>query len=433
MKNNKVLIVTYYWPPAGGAAVYRVTKFCKYLSRNGWEPVVLTVNESESSQQDDSLLKELPENIKVYKTRSFEPSQLINKISGSKNGGTPVGAVLQTSSKSFKSRILSFIRLNFFIPDAKIGWIPFAVSKGEEVIRNEQPSLIFSTSPPPTVHLIAKKLKEKTGLPWVADYRDPWTNIYYLQSDEKKTKAKIKNKKLETECLEAADALTVVNHGFFEDDFERKESLRITRITNGFDPEDYPASNSKKENDHFTIRYLGHFKNNQFPIALKEWLIQVSENQILREKVRLEFIGYTDPKNRAELQDPNIRIPIIFRDFVDREQAMDLMASSSALFMSIGGDQKNKYGLSLKLFDYLLHGKPILAFGPIDGDAAYILTETKAGKMFAYNDFEGVSTFLSELVDSPGDKAVDVSLRKPYSVPELTKRLIDVFEKLKQE
>lgn len=431
MSLKKVLIVTYYWPPAGGAAVYRVTKFCKYLIQNDWEPIILTVNEAESSQSDQSLLKELPEGIKIFRTSSIEPTVIAKKLTGSNISGAPIGAALQTSSQSFKSKLLSFIRLNFFIPDAKIGWIPFAFSQGKKIIEQEKPDLIFSTSPPPTVHLIAKKLKTWSNIPWVADFRDPWTNIYYYDNFAKENKATKKNAHLENECLSAADKITVVNNGFFNSNITDRFKTKFVKISNGFDPSDSIHRHSPSpEDETFTIRYLGHFKNNQFPIALKDWLLTISENHELSSRIKIEFIGFVDEQNKDELSDPAIKVDINYKDFVDRDEAMKLMSTSNALLLCIGGGQSKKYGLSLKLFDYLLHQKPIIGFGPVDGDAAEILRKTNAGKMFKYKDLDGLSDYMTSLIHQKKEFIFDSETASEYSVPLLTDKLINVFNSL---
>ncbi len=426
MPNKKVLIVTYYWPPAGGAAVFRVLKFTKYLRKNGWEPFILTVNNPESSQFDLSLITQIPDDLNVQKTSSFEPSKWISRINASGAQKTPVGAALQTSDASFFKRLITNIRLNYFVPDAKIGWIPFATREGLKIIKEHKPDIIFSTSPPPTVHLIANDLSQKTGLPWVADFRDPWTNIYYYDDNQINKKAIDKNLSLEDKVLSKASAITVVNHGFFSNNYLSLLNDKSTRITNGFDADDLPQI-EKNKTDSFVIRYLGHFKNNQFPTALVEALNQLA-TEVPSKKLILEFIGYVDPGNKAALSDVNEKITIQFKEFVPRNEAMKLMASADALMMSIGGNQEKKYGLSLKLFDYIMHQKPILGFGPVDGDAASILKETNLGKMFAYEDVPGVSAFLKSLLSSDFDLQPNEANIQKYNVKNLTNTLISVFK-----
>jgi hypothetical protein len=192
---KKVLIITYYWPPAGGPGVQRVLKFVKYLPELGWQPLVLTVKKGEYPAIDETLAKNIPPECKVFKTNIFEPSDLYKRFLGMDDKAKIPTAVLADNNPGLKKQIANLIRLNFFIPDAKIGWKKFAVEEGLKIIETEKPDLIFSSSPPPTVHLIAKKLAAKTNLKWVADFRDPWTDIHYYEKQPRLFFAKYLDRK----------------------------------------------------------------------------------------------------------------------------------------------------------------------------------------------------------------------------------------------
>ena len=159
---KKVLIITYYWPPAGGAGVQRALKFVKYLPQFGWEPIVLTVEKSDSPVDDISLLNDIPNGTKVYKTKSLEPFELYKKFTGKKSDSKiPSDVLLDTKNASLKDKLSKWIRLNVFIPDAKIGWKKYAVKKGLEIIKHEKIDVIFTTSPPQTVSLIGLELSKQ--------------------------------------------------------------------------------------------------------------------------------------------------------------------------------------------------------------------------------------------------------------------------------
>ena len=180
---KKVLIITYYWPPAGGAGVQRALKFVKYLPQFGWEPIVLTVENPDSPTEDLSLLEDIPKECKVYKTKSLEPFEVYKKFTGRKsNEKIPGDILLKSDNVSLKDKLAKWVRVNLFIPDAKIGWKKYAVKKGSEIIRTENIDLIFTTSPPQTVALIGRKLAKLTGVKWIADFRDPWMEIVYYQN-----------------------------------------------------------------------------------------------------------------------------------------------------------------------------------------------------------------------------------------------------------
>jgi len=187
---QKVLIITYYWPPSGGAGVQRWVKLSKYLSRIEIEPIVLTVDERYASytQIDESLLKDIPEDIKVYKTKSFEPIRLYSRFVGMKNVPTAGFSNVDRSKKSLK--LLSWLRSNLFIPDPRKGWNKYAFSMAEKIIKEENIRTVITTSPPNSTQLIGLRLRREWGIKWIADFRDPWTDIYYYdnlgQSDRSK-------------------------------------------------------------------------------------------------------------------------------------------------------------------------------------------------------------------------------------------------------
>ena len=209
---RKVLIIAYYWPPAGGAGVQRVLKFAKYLPQFGWEPVILTVETPDSPIEDYSLLEDIPPNTKVYKTKALEPFNFYKKVTGRKKEEKISSDILVDNSRSsFVEKLSKWIRLNLFIPDAKIGWIPYAVKNGLKIINDENIDLIFSSSPPHTIQKIGKKLSKKSKLKWVADFRDPWMEIVHYQNVRRNFITKYIDSKLEKSILKTADGITTIS------------------------------------------------------------------------------------------------------------------------------------------------------------------------------------------------------------------------------
>ena len=258
---KKVLIITYYWPPSGGPGVQRVLKFAKYLPEFGWEPIILTIKNGEYPAIDNTLLKDIPKNCKVYKSKAFQPSFLYRKFTGMKKDEKIPVASLANKDVNWKKRISNWIRLNIFIPDAKIGWLPFAIKEGKKIIQSEKPDIIFSSSPPPTVHLIAKKLAKWSRIKWIADFRDPWTDIHYLQNQKINPISKKFNKNLEIEVIKTCESATCVSENFVNlltNQFNSKFNI----ITNGFDTE--TKFNVKKNPEKFTILYIGGLTQNRY-------------------------------------------------------------------------------------------------------------------------------------------------------------------------
>lgn len=160
-------------------------KYTRYLREFGWEPIILTVKNGNFPAIDESLIKEIPEGVNVVRTEIFEPYDLYRKLTGkSKNTAIDVNTLRKDGAKiSFTERISEFIRATFFIPDARIGWHKAAVDAGLKLIKNEGISAIYSSSPPYTCSVIARTLKRKSGLPWIAGFRDPWTGFLTTPKD----------------------------------------------------------------------------------------------------------------------------------------------------------------------------------------------------------------------------------------------------------
>ncbi|HET7152328.1 MAG TPA: hypothetical protein VFJ29_01075, partial [Candidatus Kapabacteria bacterium] len=291
---KKVLIVAYYFPPSGGPGVQRVLKFVKYFPAFGWEPVVLTVENGEFPARDESLLKEIPSNVHVYRSKIFEPYSLYRKFTGKAAGAAvDVNAIPQKGAKrSAKEKIAEWIRSTFFIPDARIGWLPSAMSLGKKIIKEEKIDAIYSSSPPYTCALIARALKRASGLPWVVGFRDPWTG--FENTPERWFLPEKIDFSLEGSVLNEADAIDVAWLGI-EQDFRAKHPKlplkKINHLPNGFDGEDYPAV-TQTRNERFTLTYTGSLYGTRNPADLLRAVEGlVAKNMVDKSKFVLKFVG----------------------------------------------------------------------------------------------------------------------------------------------
>lgn len=431
MKNKKFLIITYYWPPYGGTGVYRVLKFTKYLVKQGWEPIILTPKRANSPIVDNNLLNEVPEGTKVYHTSILEPK------TGSKKKGveTSNGVVFQKKSKSIKGKFIRWVRLNLFIPDAKIGWYFFAVREGKKIIKKEKPALIFSTSPPPTTSLIAKRLAKWSQLPWVADFRDPWTNINYLHHTRRSSFTKRIDRFLERSVQKNANAITTVNDGFFPHLPQYFE--KTITIINGFDRADIlglPAT--QERNDKFIIRYFGGFKINQYYESFINSLLRLQKNAEINSNLRIEFYGFVDAEIESDIARLGLDKLIIFHNFIPRTELIPLLNDADLVLLFIGQEYKNGAGVSTKIFEYLLLRKEILAIAPLNSKANDIIKETNSGQMFDKEDEEGIFNFLVENYENWRNNTMKSNRNEKninkYDFEELTKKLISIFEQVIQ-
>lgn len=236
---KKVLIIAYHFPPAAGAATQRILKFLKYLPKFGWEGSVLTVENVDYPDLDHSLIDKIPEGTKVYRTKFWTPFGIYRRLTGRKPKEKIPVAFIKDDHKSLAERISVFLRLNLFLPDAKVGWIPYAVKKGVRLIRDEKIDAIISSGPPHTCHLIARNIKRKTKVKWIADFRDPWTDIDYYSGMKRTKLAEWCDSRMEKSVLKEADCVVSASGGYLKILKSKGIKNSFEVITNGFDPDDF--------------------------------------------------------------------------------------------------------------------------------------------------------------------------------------------------
>ncbi len=429
---KKVLIITYYWPPAGGPGVQRVLKFAKYLPEFGWEPVILTVENGEYPAIDESLVSDIPSGLKVIRTKTVEPYTLYRLLNGQgKKNRIPSYVLSESGNGGFKKRISRYIRGNLFIPDAKIGWIPFAVREGMRILRNEQIDLIFSSSPPQTVNLVARKLAQKSGVRWVADFRDPWTDIFYYHTMHRIPLAANLDRALEERVLRNATAVITVSPSIVRL-LEKKVKNQYFVLPNGFDDSDFGRAGSLEPDENFTLLHTGHLAATQNPVVLWEALaVLVESADGFRNSLQIHFYGNVQPEVIQSLESHGLRDYCTFYDYTPHAEIVNVMQKSSLLFFVVPQCDHNEGILTSKLFDYFGAQRPILGIGPRKGDAAAILKETKAGAMFEYADSDGVTGFVRDLFNAWKKHGItsleDVDATARYSRRNLTRRLSQIF------
>ncbi|MDG2357430.1 MAG: glycosyltransferase, partial [Polaribacter sp.] len=328
----KVLIITYYWPPAGGSGVQRWLKFVKYLQEYGIDPVVYTVDNIRYPKEDKTLLDEVPENTKVLKHSIWEPADLLFwKKKKSQKGGI---------SNASKNSFLSFIRGNFFIPDPKVFWVNSSVKFLQEYLNSNKVDVIISTGPPHSMHLIAQKLHKKNKLKWIADFRDPWTDLYYNKDFNERLFAKKKNKILEKSVLENADCVLTVSESL-----KKQFSLNASRvevITNGFDNE-IPSSEDTVLDKLFTISYIGLLPKQSNPKLFFKVLRKLcSQNENFKNDLKLNFIGDISDDVRKEVFKNKLEENTSFKGYVDHKKAIEYQSKAQVLLLLIPNTKKSK-------------------------------------------------------------------------------------------
>lgn len=382
---KKVLIITYYWPPAGGPGVQRAVYFAKYLRDFGWEPVIYTVRDGEYPNLDPSFEKEVPPDLTVWKKRSPEPYYWYKLLTGRKKDESLKPAIVsETSKKSFLHKMAVWIRGNFFIPDARMWWIRPSVRFLRQKLNEEPVDAIFSTSPPQSVHLIAQQIAQKKNIPWIADFRDPWTKVHYFDKLMLTPFAEKKHKAQEKSVLKNADQV-IATSWTTAADFEKINNKKVEVITNGFElPEFIPAPTSKK-NDTFKVLYLGSMtikKNPEhFWSEIKTW---IEEANITPEKLNFTFLGNVensifDYLDQIGLKGYYSKIP-----YIPHKEIWAEMIKADVLFLI--GVPGSPDIIPAKVFEYLAIRRPIFSISTKGGDIEKLLEITGAGWNADFND-----------------------------------------------
>ena len=397
----KVLLIVYYWPPSGGAGVQRWVKLIRYFKTQNLIPYVLAVDEKYASylQKDYSLLKDIPDDIKIYKTKTFEPINIYAKITGKDN--VPTAGFSNVDNSKPYQKIMNALRSNLFIPDPRKFWKYFAYKKATELIRKEGIKTVITSSPPHSVQLIGLKLKKNFNITWIADLRDPWTDIYYYKLLNHSFISKSIDAYYEKQVLINADKIiTVSNHlkKIFSEKSAKINDKKIFIIPNGYDEEDF-KNLSKKENKIFTITYTGTmaeiYKPNIFFTALKNISIQYPEL-----KFKLQIIGKISDKIEKYIQSLNIDTEFI--PTLPHSEIIKYQKNADLLLLTIP-DIKNAHGiLTGKLFEYLAAKNPIVCIGPKNGDAAKIIKQCNAGAIFQRDEINPLIEFLVSQIKSKG-------------------------------
>lgn len=374
----RVLIVTYYWPPAGGPGVQRWLKFVKYLPKYGITPIVFVPENPTYPIRDENLNSEIPENIEILKLPIREPYGFAELFSKNKTKTISKG-ILPKEKISFVEKLMLFIRGNFFIPDARILWVKPSVKYLLNYLKNNPVDVIITTGPPQSLHLIGLELRNKLKTKWMADFRDPWTTIHYHKALKLTNKAKEKHLQLESEVLKKADKIIVTSPST-KNEFSGKTKQPVVLITNGFDNE---AVNEIIPDADFSIAHIGTLLSERNPEILWEVLSElISENKVFKSKLKLRFAGVVSQSVENSLRHYNLDSYSENLGYVSHEEAIRLQRSSAVLLLLEIDSPETRAILPGKLFEYLSANRPIIAIGPEKSDIELILKETQTGSFF---------------------------------------------------
>ncbi len=433
---KKVLIITYYWPPSGGAGVQRWLKFVKYLKQFEWEPIVYTVENGEMPEIDHSLEKDIPSGTTILKQPIWEPYQAYKTLIGQKKSEKINAAFLNESKKkkSILNDLAIWVRGNLFIPDARKFWIKPSIAYLTEYLKSNKVDAIISSGPPHSMHLIAKGLKKKfPQLKWIADFRDPWTNIDFYKDLKLSAMADRKHKQLEKEVLSMADRVISVGKTMSDElcaiNNIPAQNTKFSVICNGYDEEDLQQGHVIKDQK-FSIAHIGTLVKSRNPEGLWQVLSDLTKtNHAFQDLLEIKLVGKLDISVVESLEKYGLMPYVRKIEYLPHNEVIIEQQRSKVNLLLVNNTPNAKGILTGKFFEYLSAGAPILAIGPTNGDLAEILNETKAGYISDFNDRENLKKNILLLFENATPER-DTEAIKKYSRRNLTKKLTEILNEL---
>lgn len=458
---KRLLIITYYWPPTGGSGVQRWVKFCKYLPQYGWQPVVYTPENPEQLARDESLLSDIPACAEIIKTPILEPYAVYRKLTGGKQGEevNPVNA----QKKNWKQRLSLWIRGNCFVPDPRIGWVRPSVRFLKRYLREHPVDAVVTTGPPHSVHLIGLGLKKALGLHWIADFRDPWTEMFYYKHLGLTPASDRRQHRLEQRVLDGADTVISVSPPVAAD-FQAKTKTPVVLITNGFDEDDFagqageiasgpcssggvppepPASQGSEAGEspcagvvepgcpgisrtlfpgsgkpgpqarmrEIRLVHTGLFAADGNPLNLWDALAErCSADPAFRERLQIRLAGKVDRAITDAIRARGLGGNLVELGYLPHDETVREQRAADILLLPLRQEPEYAKVLPGKIFEYLAARRPVLGIGQEDGAAAQVLRDAGAGEMFDWDKKQALLDFLD--ADHPRTAGIEKYTRR---------------------
>jgi hypothetical protein len=424
---KKVLVIAYYWPPAGGPGVQRWLKFLTYLPEYDISPILYIPENPHYPIIDKTLLKEVPDNLKIYRLPISEPYGWAGIFSKKKTARISSGIIQKEQKQSLLEKLLLWVRGNFFIPDARRSWVRPSISFLREVIEKEQVDTIITTGPPHSLHLIGLGLKEELDLRWIADFRDPWTNIGYHKKLKLTPASKRKHELLEKKVLQKANHIVVTSFTT-QAEFKQKTETPISVITNGHDLE--PAKEKVSLDEKFTLCHTGSLLSGRNPRNLWKVLSELNvEIKGFREDFELQLAGVVSEEIMEDIDRYGLSKQTKISGYVNHTQAVAMQQRSQILLLVEINAKETKGIIPGKLFEYLASKRPIIAIGPKDWDVSKIIKETRSGNVYGHDDHSDLKNLILNYYSSYKKGRLEVLSEDPkrFSRRELTKKLAEII------
>jgi glycosyltransferase involved in cell wall biosynthesis len=428
VRGLKLLIITYYFPPAGGPGVQRWLKFVKYLPDFGIQPIVYIPQNPTYPIVDENLVSEISDKAIILKHKIFEPYQIASFFSKNKTKKISSGIIPNQKKQTFLERMLLWIRGNIFIPDARLFWVKPSVQFLEKYILDNNIDTIITSGPPHSLHLIGLKLKQKLPVKWIADFRDPWTTIGYHKALKLSSFAAKKHKKLESEVLNAADNI-IVTSKTTKKEFQAITNQPITVITNGYDVEkiEKQVLDSK-----FSLAHIGSFLSDRNPEIFWQTINElVCEIPDFKNHLEIKLIGKVSQEVLDAISNNKLADFTENLGYLSHKEAIEHQRKSQVLLLIEINSEATKSIIPGKLFEYMVSERPIIAIGPEDSDFQEIIINTNSGVFCNYAEKDKLKTVILDFYNLFLEgklKSNAVGLQE-YSRKNLTRKLVELINK----
>ena len=435
---KRVLVITYYWPPTGGSGVQRWVKFAKYLPSEGWQPVIYTPENPEQLAVDHSLEADIPEGTEIIKTRITEPYELYKKFlrrSGHSKEAVEVNPV-NAQNKSFAQKAAMWVRGNLFRPDPRCLWIRPSVKFLKKYLEEHPVDLIVSTGPPQSMHMIGRLLSRETGLPWIADFRDPWTKIFYFKHLSMTKATERWHQKMERKVLDEASAVVAVSP-LVQQEFQSMTRTPVELITNGYDECDFPdmkdtGATGGPDKD-FVITHTGLFTADGNPTLLWDVLSEMcAEDSAFKKALKIRLVGKTDTQILEAITESGLEENLTDLGYQPHSTAIEEQRKASILILPLRKEPEYKAVLPGKLFEYLASGRPVLGIGQPDGAMSMILNKTNTGVVVDWEDKISMKKYIDDCWKAhlDGNLTINDGEISAFTRRNLTRQMAELFDKV---
>lgn len=439
--SKRVLIITYYWPPTAGSGVQRWLKMSKYLPQHGWQPVIYTPENPEAGMTDESLLRDIAPEVEVIKRPILEPYAVFNALTGNKGknsgkasaGSGAVNPINAVGHKSPLMRLSLWLRANVFVPDPRFLWIRPSVRFLKQYLREHPVDTIVSTGPPHSMHLIARALHRSMGIPWTADFRDPWTRIFYFKHLPLTRRSRKKYAAMELSVLREADHVVAVTDNMVRDFLEelgpgQQDKGKFHVIENGYDEADFTGITAAELPAGFNLVHTGLFSAEGNPRRLWKVLAELSRDLPgFGRDLHLTFAGKTDPEILAAVREAGLGDRLTDRGYIPHHEANRLQKAADLLLLPLREEPEAAGILTGKYFEYLAAGRPIAAFGPHRSVLERSLAATRTGRIFDWEEEAPLKEYLTALYTRTLPFAPDAGAISAYTRRSLAGRYAEIL------